>query len=89
MMSGILTKNHLAYNGIIGLNIPATMNDQEVDYEKGQTMIMCSDGIKTRWDLNRYPGILRYDMSILGAAIYKDFARGTDDISVVTCKIDI
>ncbi|GAB3316882.1 serine/threonine protein kinase [Larkinella ripae] len=87
LQSGILSKNHMAYNGIIGLNIPGTMNDQEVAFESGQQLIMCSDGIKSRWDLSKYPAIAKYDLSILAAALYKDYARRTDDTSVVVARI--
>ena len=82
------SKNYMAYNGIIGLNLPRSLNAQETSYEKGQHLIMCSDGLKSRWDAIKYPGILRYDLSVLAAALWKDFARNTDDMSVLTCKIN-
>lgn len=82
-------KNYLAYNGIIGLNVPNTLNSQEIEYEKGQQVIMCSDGIKSRWDTVKYPAISRYDLTILSASILKDFARNTDDMSVAACKINL
>lgn len=84
-----ITKNYLSYNGIIGLNVPRTLNTQEISYEKGQHIILCSDGIKSRWDLLKYTGILRYDLSVLAAVLAKDFNRHTDDTSVVACKINI
>ena len=71
----------MAYNGIIGLNVPRTLNAQVVDYEKGQTLIMCSDGIKSKWDTNRYAPIQRYDASILSASI-------PIPVSVVRTSID-
>ena len=61
------SKGYMAYNGIVGLNLPRTLNAQEVIYEKGQHMVMCSDGIKSRWDTVKYPSILRYDLSVLSA----------------------
>lgn len=82
------TKNCLAYNGIIGMNIPTTMKDQVYAWEYGQILAMCSDGIKTRWESQRYPAIFRHDLSIFAAAIYKDFARHTDDMSVVVGRIN-
>ncbi len=84
-----VNKNYISYNGIIGLNIPGSLKDQEAQIENGQTIIMCSDGIKSRWDPARYPGILRYDLSILSAALLKDFARNTDDMSVAACKLNV
>ncbi|MCD6063845.1 MAG: SpoIIE family protein phosphatase [Flavipsychrobacter sp.] len=81
-------KNFLSYNGIIGMNIPTTMKDQTLDHEHGQIMVLCSDGIKTRWENQKYPAIFRHDLSIFAAALYKDFARKTDDMSVVVCRIN-
>ena len=83
------SKGYMAYNGIIGLNLPNTLNALELDYEKGQHLIMCSDGLKSRWDTIRYPAILRYDLSVLSATLLKDYARYTDDMSVATCKINL
>ncbi len=79
----------LAYNGIIGLNVPKTLKCQEIDYEKGQHIIMCSDGIESKWDTIKYAAIQRYDASILAASIMKDYARHTDDMSVAVCKINL
>ena len=79
----------MSYNGIIGLNVPKTLNAQEIEYENGQHIIMCSDGLKSRWDTIKYPAILRYDLSIMSASLLKDFTRNTDDMSVVACKINL
>ncbi|WP_343691189.1 ATP-binding SpoIIE family protein phosphatase [Chitinophaga sp.] len=83
------SKNYLAYNGIIGLNVPNTLNAQEIPHEDGQYILMSSDGLKTRWDTAKYTSILRYDLSILCASLIKDFARLTDDMSVIACKINL
>jgi anti-sigma regulatory factor (Ser/Thr protein kinase) len=82
-------RNLLPYNGIIGLNVPKTLNTQAISYEKGQQIIMCSDGLKSKWDTVLYPAIQRYDVSVLAAALVKDFARNTDDMSVVVCKVNL
>lgn len=84
---GIQYKTYMPYNGTIGLNIPNSMNSSLFPIEKHQHLIMCSDGINTRWDLNKYPAIFRYDPAMLAACIYKDHVRGTDDASVLIAKI--
>ena len=89
IMSPTTAKNLMSYNGIIGLNVPRTLNAQEVTYEKGQHLILYSDGIKSKWDPAKYAAIQRYDASILAAAILKDQARLTDDMSVAVCKINL
>lgn len=86
--SPIAARQHLSYNGIIGLNVPRTLNAQPILHDRGQLIIMCSDGIRTRWDHLKYTGIYRYDLSVLAAAIVKDFGRFTDDTSVAICKIN-
>jgi anti-sigma regulatory factor (Ser/Thr protein kinase) len=88
VINGIEVRNNMAYNGIIGHNIPGNMKDQEISAENAQVLVLCSDGIKTKWDLLKYPGILRYDLSILTAAIFKDHARHTDDMSVVAVRLN-
>ena len=85
--SGIESKNIMPYNGTIGLNLPSTMNSYVLNCENNQHLIMCSDGIQTRWDLNKYPAVLKYDSMILASAIYKDFSRRNDDASVLIAKV--
>ncbi|MFD0764420.1 ATP-binding protein [Mucilaginibacter lutimaris] len=79
-------KNHMSYNGIVGHNIPNTMNDQDYKADEFNQVMLCSDGIKTRIDMARYPMMYKYDLTVLAAAIYKDHARRNDDMSVVMAK---
>jgi len=81
-------KNLMSHNGIVGHNIPLTMKDQEIELKNFHQVTLCSDGIKSRWELAKYPGINRCDLSIQAAAIYKDYARHSDDMSVVIAKIN-
>lgn len=87
LYSGLVYKNYMAYNGIVGMNIPTSMKSSIIPAERNQHIVMCSDGLKTRWDMTKYPSILKYDGHVLSAALYKDFSRGTDDSSVLVGKI--
>jgi len=87
LFGGINSKTVLAYNGIVGHNIPNTMNDQLIPFGDYQQLILCSDGIKSRWETIKHNGLNRCDSSILAAAIYKDFARQTDDMSIIIAKV--
>jgi len=86
MVNPLSSRNYMSYNGIIGHNIPTTMKVQEVPFTEYNQIILCSDGIKSRWDTTKYPLINKYDLSVLAAALYKDYARRTDDMSVVIAK---
>jgi len=85
--TGIESRNFMSYNGTIGMNIPNTINTSSASLEKNQHLILCSDGIQTRWDLARYPGIFKFNPMVLAASIYKDFNRGNDDASVLIVKV--
>lgn len=89
LVGNIESKNVMSYNGIIGHNIPNTMSSHEADGGDYRFIILCSDGIKSRWDISKFPMIKRYDPIFMAAAIYKDFARKTDDMSVVIIKTPI
>lgn len=87
LYTGITFKHYLSYNGTVGLNIPNSLHESAFGAEKNQYLIMCSDGIRTRYDISRYPSILKYDNMILAGAMYKDFTRRTDDSSIVVAKV--
>jgi anti-sigma regulatory factor (Ser/Thr protein kinase) len=86
LVGNIDSKNIMSYNGIIGHNIPNTMSSHEAEGSECKFIVLCSDGIKSRWDINKFPMIKRYDPIFMAAAVYKDFARKTDDMSVVIIK---
>ncbi|MTV47969.1 SpoIIE family protein phosphatase [Heliobacillus mobilis] len=75
----------LSYNGIVGMN---GNRFQEIDYAwpcKGY-LILHSDGISSRWDINQYPGIITHHPTLLAALLYRDHARETDDATVVVVQ---
>lgn len=49
-------------------------------------LIMHSDGITSRWDLNNYPGITLRDPTVIASILYRDFWRGNDDVTVIVAK---
>jgi anti-sigma regulatory factor (Ser/Thr protein kinase) len=42
-----------------------------------------SDGIRSSWDLSRYPGVTGHDPAVMAALIWRDAATGNDDAAVV------
>jgi anti-sigma regulatory factor (Ser/Thr protein kinase) len=46
-------------------------------------VVLYSDGLQTRWTLDRYPTAAASDPVLLAALLYRDFARGRDDVTVV------
>lgn len=80
------TRRHLmSHNGIVGSNMRKV---QEFAHEwgPGATLIVHSDGIATRWDVNAYQGLMFRHPSLIAAVLYRDFARQRDDAMVVVLR---
>lgn len=85
---GINNKTYTPYNGIIGHNIPRTLNNTIVPYCIHQILIMHSDGLRTRWNLNELTSIIKQDSGLIAAALYKDNLRGNDDATIIVAKLN-
>lgn len=86
--NGLEVKNYMSFNGTVGLNIPNSLKDSTFELTKNQYLVMTTDGIRSRWNISRYPSILKFDNTILAAAIYRDNFRGNDDASVLVAKVN-
>ena len=58
----------------------------EIPWPAGSALVMHSDGIGSRWTLERYPGLLTRDPAVIAAVLYRDFCRGTDDATVLVAR---
>ena len=79
-------RRHLmSHNGIVGSNLRKV---QEIvhPFPDGAMVIMHSDGIATRWDLDTYPGLVFRHPSLIAAILYRDFGRQRDDAMVVVVR---
>ena len=47
---------------------------------------MHSDGLGTRWDLAKYPGLAARHTALIAGVLYRDFQRGRDDATVVVLR---
>jgi anti-sigma regulatory factor (Ser/Thr protein kinase) len=77
---------HLAsHNGIVG---HAVRKIQEFTYlwSPEALLILHSDGLATHWDLNTYPGLTTRHPGLIAGVLYRDFARGRDDVTVMVAK---
>jgi anti-sigma regulatory factor (Ser/Thr protein kinase) len=49
-------------------------------------LVMHSDGLATRWDLDRYPGLAARHPVLLAGVLFRDFQRGRDDVTVLAVR---
>lgn len=85
-MGNVPYKNIISYNGILGHNIPGSFSDQTLEWNRNKVLVLHSDGLKSRWDLSRYPNLHRHPSTTIAAVLYKDHSRQTDDTLVLVCK---
>jgi anti-sigma regulatory factor (Ser/Thr protein kinase) len=79
------TRSLVSHNGIVGHTIQRI---QEFAYElpSGALVVMHSDGIRSRWALDAYPGVARRDPTVIAAILFRDFERGRDDATALVAK---
>lgn len=75
----------LSHNGIVGSNL-RKVQEFGHPWNSASLLILASDGINTRWDLEPYPGLAFHHASVIAAVIYRDFVRGRDDSTVVVVR---
>lgn len=58
----------------------------EYDWPEGGVLIMHSDGVATRWDLDAYPGLAVHAPALVAGVLYRDFGRPRDDATVLVAR---
>ena len=85
LLSSNARRGLASHNGTVGHTLHRTQ-EFTFPWNEDSVLIMHSDGLGTRWELDRYPGILRKHPSLLAAVLYRDFARQRDDATVLVVK---
>lgn len=71
-------------DGTVGVQLrPPQGQAARYRWGPGGVLILASDGVRPRWDLSAYPGLLRHSPAVIAATVHRDHARGTDDASVL------
>ena len=78
-------KRLVSLSGTAGL-VARRIQEFEQPFSPSSLFVMCSDGIATSWSLDGYPGLLAGHPSLVAGVIYRDFARGRDDATVVVVR---
>jgi len=80
------TRHMISNHGIIGHQL---LKIQEFTYPwmEGALMVMYTDGLKSRWSLNNYPGLIMKHPALIAGVLYRDFSRRSDDITVLVARL--
>jgi len=79
------TRSLVSHAGIVGHECRKTQSFS-YPWSEGSVLVLYSDGLQTRWTLDRYPALASRDPALLAAVLYRDFSRGRDDVTVVAAR---
>ena len=80
------TRSLVSMNGTVGHSI-GRIQQFPYPWEEGSMLIMHSDGIGTKWNLENYPGLASRHPALLAGVLFRDFSRKRDDATVVVSRI--
>lgn len=79
------TRKLVTYNGTAGIQL-RKVQPMTYQLEDNWLLVMNSDGLSTQWSLTDYPGLQLKHPTLIAAVLYRDFNRGTDDVTVVVVR---
>jgi anti-sigma regulatory factor (Ser/Thr protein kinase) len=85
VQAGDATQHLLSTDGTVGYNI-RTIRPTSASWTPGCVFIATTDGLSTRWNLSRHPGLMSRHPSLIASVLHRDFARDTDDATIVVVK---
>jgi anti-sigma regulatory factor (Ser/Thr protein kinase) len=85
MISGIADRSLMSQHGTLGVQI-RKLQDVTYSWPEHSLVVMHSDGLTTRWNLDDVGGLLQCDPAVVAGWLVRDHTRGHDDVTVVVLK---
>jgi anti-sigma regulatory factor (Ser/Thr protein kinase) len=78
-------RHMVSHAGIVGHEV-RKIQEFVYPWSQDSLLVMHSDGLATQWNLDQYPGLVGRHPTLIAGVLYRDFARGRDDVTVVVAK---
>jgi anti-sigma regulatory factor (Ser/Thr protein kinase) len=75
----------ISHNGTAG-HIAPRIREFTYPWSGDVTVILHSDGLSAKWDLDAYPGLAASHPSLIAGILFRDHRRGRDDASIVVMR---
>jgi anti-sigma regulatory factor (Ser/Thr protein kinase) len=82
LLAGGAARSLLSIPGIVG-HESRKIQEFVYPWPEKAVVVLYSDGLQTRWTVDRYPALPARDPALLAAMLYRDFTRGRDDVTDV------
>ena len=86
LLNGGESRGLFSHNGTVGVQV-RKVQEFEYPWDDAAMLVMHSDGLQTRWDLDAYPGLRFRHPAVIAAVLYRDFCRGRDDATVLVVRL--
>jgi anti-sigma regulatory factor (Ser/Thr protein kinase) len=74
-----------SHNGTVGHHLQR-VQEFTFPWNDSSILVMHSDGLRSGWNLNSYPGIWSKHPGLIAGILYRDFYRERDDVTVLVAK---
>jgi len=85
-IAGDTQKQLVTQHGTLGQAIPTKIHEESYVFAPGAQLVVCSDGLKSRWSFDDHPGLAARQPATIATVLWRDHARGRDDASVVVVR---
>ena len=84
--SGAKSRSLVSMNGTVGHSM-GRIQQFSYPWETGSALVMHSDGLATRWNVEQYPGLLSRHPALVAGVLFRDFCRKRDDATILVTRI--
>jgi anti-sigma regulatory factor (Ser/Thr protein kinase) len=84
--SGGKTRSMVSMNGTVGHSV-GKIQQFSYPWEPESMLIMHSDGLATKWNVEQYPGLASRHPALLAGVLFRDFCRKRDDATILVSQI--
>ena len=78
-------RHMVSHNGIAG-HEARRIDEFTYPWPADGLLVMHSDGLTQKWELDRYPGLGRKHPALIAGVLYRDFHRHHDDATIVVAR---
>ncbi len=85
LVTPVASRGMPSHNGTVGHHV-SKIQEFTFPWNADSILVMHSDGLKTTWNLDHYPGIWNKHPALIAGILYRDFTRDRDDVTVLVAK---
>jgi len=85
VISAAGSRQLVSMNGTAG-HVVQRINEFIYPWTPGALLVLHSDGLGSRWSLDRYPGLTDHHPALVAGVLFRDFNRRTDDVTVLVAR---